>query len=75
MIEPEHYFSELSEEKKRKINIIGAQEDKHGSIVSHLVSALKGFMTSNGQDLDEALKAKSANSLKSFARRQSIQSR
>jgi len=74
MMEPEHYFAELCEEKKRKINIIGAQEDKHGSIVSHLVWGLKGLISSS-EDLDEALKAKSANSLKSDARRRSIQSR
>ncbi len=75
MIQPEHYFAERTEQRKRNINIIGAQEGKDGSIVSHLVSALKGFVTSDGQDVEEALKDKSANSLKSFAKRQSIQSR
>jgi predicted ferric reductase len=76
MMEPEHYFAERCEEKKRIINIIGAQEDKNGSLVSHLISTFKGFMTSNQhQDLDEALKASSAESLKSHARRQLIKSR
>mmetsp|Transcript_4070 Transcript_4070/g.6203 ORF Transcript_4070/g.6203 Transcript_4070/m.6203 type:complete len:374 (-) Transcript_4070:152-1273(-) len=77
MMEPEHYFAEPErcEEKKRIINIIGAQEDKNGSLVSHLISTFKGFMTSNQhQDLDEALKASSAESLKSHARRQLIKS-
>jgi hypothetical protein len=76
MMEPTQYFAERSEQKKRNINIIGAEEDKNGSLVSHLVSSLKRFMTSNQhQDLDEALKAKSASNLKSHARRQSIHSR
>jgi len=75
MMEPTQYFAERSEQKKRNINIIGAEEDKNGSLVSHLVSSLKRFMTSNQhQDLDEALKAKSASNLKSHARRQSIHS-
>eukprot|EP00984_Skeletonema_dohrnii_P017189 scaffold7772_cov128-Skeletonema_dohrnii-CCMP3373.AAC.1 len=75
MMEPTQYFAERSEQKKRNINIIGAEEDNNGSLVSHLVSSLKRFMTSNQhQDLDEALKAKSASNLKSHARRQSIHS-
>ena len=69
MMEPEHYFVELYEETKRKINRICAQEDKHGSIVSHLVWGLKGLFTSNDHKLEEALKAKSD------ARRLLIQSR
>eukprot|EP00984_Skeletonema_dohrnii_P017190 scaffold7773_cov88-Skeletonema_dohrnii-CCMP3373.AAC.1 len=75
MMDPAHYFAEQSEQKKHNINIICAQEDKNGSLVSHLVLALKGFMSSNQhRDVDEALEAKSAANLKSHTRRQSIQS-
>ena len=71
-----HYFAEQSEQKKRNINVICAQEDKNGSLVSHLVLALKRFMYSNQhRDVDEALEAKSAANLKSHTRRQSIMSR
>lgn len=76
MMDPVHYFAEHSEQKKRNINIICAQEDKNGSLVSHLVLALKRFMSSNQhRDVDEALEAKSAANLKSHTRRQSIMSR
>ncbi len=76
MMEPEHYFAERTEQKKRNINIIGAQEGKDGSLVSRLASALKGVLTcSQKKDLDEAFKASSAESLKSHARRQLINAR
>ncbi len=76
MMEPSNYFEDSFKQKKRNISIMGAQEDKQGSIVSHLVSALKGCVNPNHrQDLDEALKAKTADSLKSHARRESIRSR
>jgi hypothetical protein len=76
MMEPVQYFAEHSEQKKRNINIICAQEDKKGSLVSHLVLALKGFISSNQHsDVDEALNAKSAANLKSHTRRQLIISR
>ena len=76
MMEPSNYFADSFEQKKRNISIIGAEEDKQGSIVSHLVSALKGFMNPNQrQDLDEALRAKTADSLKSYGRRELIRSR
>jgi len=75
MMDPVHYFAEQSEQKKRNINVICAQEDKNGSLVSHLLLALKGFMSSNQhRDVDEALEAKSAANLKSHTRRLSIQS-
>lgn len=76
MMEPEHYFAELTEQKKRNINIIGAQEGKDGSLVSRLASTLKGLLTCNQKkDLDEAFRASSAESLKSHARRQLIHAR
>ncbi len=75
-MEPSKYFEDSFQQKKRNISIMGAQEDKQGSIVSHLVSALKGFVNpKHRKDLDEALKAKTADSLKSHARRESIRSR
>lgn len=74
MMEPSNYFADNLEHKKRNISIIGAEEDSQFSIVSHLVTALKGFMNPN-KDLDEALRAKTADLLKSHARRESIRSR
>ena len=74
MMEPSNYFADSFEQKKRNISVMGAEEDKQGSIVSHLVSALKGFINPN-KDLDEALRAKTADLLKSHARRESIRSR
>lgn len=75
MMEPEHYFAERSEEKKRSINILAAQEGNDGSLVSHLLSTLKDFLTCKHRDFDEDFKGSSAESLKAHARRQFIHSR
>ena len=74
MMEPSNYFADSFEQKKRNISVMGAEEDSQFSIVSHLVSALKGFMNPN-KDLDEALRAKTADSLRSHANRESIRAR
>lgn len=76
MMQPTHYFTEHFEQKKRNTGIIGAQEVNHGSLVSHLVSGLKRLMASKEHpDLEDVLRTKSARSLNSHKRRQSIQSR
>jgi len=53
MTEPESYLIERSEHMKRTINVLGAQEDKDGSLAYHLVSTLKKFATSSNQDQDD----------------------
>jgi len=52
MTEPESYLIERSEHMKRTINVLGAQEDKDGSLAYHLVSTIKKFATSSNQDDD-----------------------
>ena len=52
MTEPESYLIERSEQMKRTINVLGAQEDKDGSLAYHLVSTLKKFATSSNQTQD-----------------------
>lgn len=75
LLEPSNYLADSFEQKKRNISIIGAQEDKQGSIVSHLISAVKALMNPNQrQDLDDALKAKTADSLRSHVQRSKIMS-
>jgi len=53
MTEPESYLIERSEHMKRTINVLGAQEDKDGSLAYHLVSTIKKFATSSNQDQDD----------------------
>ena len=84
MMDPENYLINTSEHMKRSIDIILAQENKSGSLTRHLISTLRGLMSSSSstkQDEaeDEAVKGlprvSSTDSLKSAARRQSIRRR
>ena len=84
MMDPENYLINTSEHMKRSIEIILARENKSGSLTRHLISTLRGLMTSSSStQRDEAVeeavqsirRVTSTESLKSSARRQSIRRR
>lgn len=84
MMDPENYLINASEHMKRSIDIILAQENKSGSLTRHLISTLRGLMSSSSSTKrdkaeDEAVeglpRVSSTDSLKSAASRQSIRRR
>lgn len=84
MMDPENYLINTSEHMKRSIEIILARENKSGSLTRHLISTLRGLMTSSSSTQrdeaeDEAVQSirrvTSTESLKSSVRRENIRRR
>ena len=84
MMDPENYLINTSEHMKRSIEIILARENKSGSLTRHLISTLRGLMTSSSStQRDEAVeeavqsirRVTSTESLKSSVRRENIRRR
>ena len=84
MMDPENYLINTSEQMNRSIDIILAQENKSGSLARHLISTLRGLMTSSSStQRDEAVeeaveslrRVSSTESLKSSVRRENIRRR
>ena len=82
MIDPENYLINTSEQMNRSIDIILARENKSGSLARHLISTLRGIMTTSlpmkrDEAVEEAVlrRMSSTGSLKSSVRRENIRRR
>ena len=82
MMDPENYLINTSEHLKRSIDIILARENKSGSLARHLISTLRGLMTTSlptkrDEAVEEAVlrRVSSTESLKSSVRRENIRRR
>jgi len=82
MMDPENYLINTSEQMNRSINIILARENKSGSLTRHLISTLRGIMTTSlpmkrDEAVEEAVlrRMSSTGSLKSSVRRENIRRR
>ena len=82
MMDPENYLINTSEQMNRSIAIILARENKSGSLARHLISTLRGLMTTSlptkrDEAVEEAVlqRVSSTESLKSSVRRENIRRR
>ena len=74
MMDPENYLINTSEQMNRSIDIILARENKSGSLARHLISTLRGLMTSSSSTERDEAEDEAVESLRRVSSTESLKS-
>jgi len=72
MLEPETYLAGLSENEKRSVKVLSAQEAKDGTLYHNLTSSMKGCLSTKKDVDDDRTTSLALSSLTSSGQQQSI---